>query len=345
MLIDIPLSTGSISDFSEAQNRQQAMENGTMGERDLISPYEESEFFSQGYFDPGGMSRAGTQLPVSRQSTENMYASGMITPLSTGPIASNNTHQRSLKFPDGKDFESLFAPDAKQKSACGCSITIIQQISSLPVLLHADSTAADASLLQFQEAVRLCTTCLGCSCAGHDETSVLSLAMLITRILDVLEGSLSWHKTSWSDDSGQEADQIAEDGEGRGHGRGTSDPEQQARASRHARITRSPAASQVAELPEGLNSYVQPPQLWSPTFSLGQFVLDVDDDRSLKQEMWWLQVKKTQALIAGFRNMVLARGRQAQDLVQTAAWEKLYFLLERNAARVKDLWMVARASE
>ena len=177
---------------------------------------------------------------------------------------------------------------------CRCSEIIVVQLSSLPALLQNERYDFDVELVQFQEAIRLCTSVLACNCAGKDYTSVLATSMLISRILCVVE---------------------------RGVG-GVSNEESGLR----------------------LDTFGDTSAISSPKISLGMYHIDEEDERKLRQEMWWLQVKKVELLVAGFKEVVTKSRQQQeyQDVVQAAAWEKLHFLLDHKAQAVKREWIANR---
>lgn len=82
----------------------------------------------------------------------------------------------------------------------------------------------------------------------------------------------------------------------------------------------------------------------SPKFSLGMYQIEGEDESKLKQEVWWLQIKKVELLVAGFKGMVSqVRQQQAyQDYVQTTAFEKLTELLDQKIQAVKRDWVANR---
>ena len=82
----------------------------------------------------------------------------------------------------------------------------------------------------------------------------------------------------------------------------------------------------------------------SPKFSLGVYEIEGEDENDLKREMWWLQIKKVESLIAGFKDMVakLTRQQAYQDNAQVAVWGKLVALLDQKAQEVKRDWSTYR---
>ncbi len=82
----------------------------------------------------------------------------------------------------------------------------------------------------------------------------------------------------------------------------------------------------------------------SPKFSVGIFEIEGEDENNLKREIWWIQIKKVECLVAGFKEMVARMTQQHvyQDPSQIAAWEKLVFVLEQKAQAVKRDWRVRR---
>lgn len=177
---------------------------------------------------------------------------------------------------------------------CRCNGIVIAQLATLPVLLHRECSAFDVRLVQFKEAINLCKGVLKCTCVGKDYTAILTISLLISRIISVLErgGGLV----------GQEED--------------------------------------MWELEKGSDS----PGMRGPKFSLGVFPIDGDDERGLKQEVCWLQMKKAKSLVAGFQEMVRKIREQQvhQDTAQAAAWEKLIVLLDQKAQAVDREWTASR---
>ncbi|KAL8824038.1 MAG: hypothetical protein Q9191_005344 [Dirinaria sp. TL-2023a] len=177
---------------------------------------------------------------------------------------------------------------------CQCNEIIITQLSSLPVLLGAERCNVDVELVQFQEAIRLCTSALACTCAGKDYTSVLTIAMLVARILSVFERSshnITNGETNHTGDSSRSASAMS-----------------------------------------------------SPKFSLGMYQMDQEDERKLKQEVWWLQAQKVESLVAGFGELIRKTKQQElyPDVAQVSAWEKLHFFLDRKAQAAKNKWAASR---
>ena len=177
---------------------------------------------------------------------------------------------------------------------CRCSEIIVVQLSSLPALLKNERYDFDVELVQFQEAIRLCTSVLACNCAGKDYTSVLATSLLISRILCVVERGVSG------------------------------------------------ASNEEHGLP--LDIFGSTSAIGSPRISLGKYHIDDEDERKLRQEMWWLQVKKVELLVAGFKEVVtkVRQQQEYQDVVQAAASEKLHFLLDNKAQAVKRDWIANR---
>lgn len=177
---------------------------------------------------------------------------------------------------------------------CRCSEVIVIQLSLLPALLQNHHYDFDVELVQFQEAIKLCTGVLACDCVGKDYTSVLAISLLISRILSVVErgaGCASHRELGFP-----------------------------------VEIVGNSSANK------------------SPKISLGRYQIDEEDERNLMQEMWGLQVKKVEVLIAGFKETVTKAKQQEQyqDVVQAAAWEKLHFLLDQKAQTVKREWAANR---
>ena len=82
----------------------------------------------------------------------------------------------------------------------------------------------------------------------------------------------------------------------------------------------------------------------SPKFSVGIYELEGEDENNLKREMWWIQIRKAESLVAGFKDMLakMAQQQAYQDTFHVAAWEKLVFLLDQKLQAVKSDWRVYR---
>ena len=82
----------------------------------------------------------------------------------------------------------------------------------------------------------------------------------------------------------------------------------------------------------------------SPKFSLGLYEVEEEDESNLRREVWWIQIKKVESLIAAFKAMVAKMLQQQvyQDASQTMAWEKLSLVLEQKVKAVKRDWKVYR---
>ncbi|KAF6228776.1 hypothetical protein HO173_011623 [Letharia columbiana] len=82
----------------------------------------------------------------------------------------------------------------------------------------------------------------------------------------------------------------------------------------------------------------------SPKFSVGIYEIEGEDECNLKREVWWMQIRKVESLVAGFKEMVAKMTLQQvyQDNSQVAAWGKLVFLLEQKAQAVKRDWSACR---
>ncbi|KAL9128100.1 MAG: hypothetical protein Q9217_003153 [Psora testacea] len=82
----------------------------------------------------------------------------------------------------------------------------------------------------------------------------------------------------------------------------------------------------------------------SPKFSVGICQIDGEDEDELKQEIWWLQIKKVESLLSTFKEMVAKISRQdvCQDTAQGPAWENLILLLGQKIQMVKKTWSAYR---
>lgn len=82
----------------------------------------------------------------------------------------------------------------------------------------------------------------------------------------------------------------------------------------------------------------------SPKFSVGIFEIEGEDETNLKREVWWMQIRKVESLVTGFKEMVAKMTRQQgnQDSAQVALWGDLVCLLDQKAQAVKRDWCAYR---
>lgn len=177
---------------------------------------------------------------------------------------------------------------------CRCNEIVIAAMSSLPVLLRNERRAFDAELIQLQEAIKLCTKVLACTCLDKDYTAVLTISVLIGRIIAVFERCADG---AYRDDNDMSVD--GREGGGASH---------------------------------------------SLKFSLGTYQINGDDELKLKQEIWWMQLRKVESLVVVFKDTISrVEPQQAyQGIVQAALWEKLFLLLEQKIQAVKRDWVETR---
>lgn len=82
----------------------------------------------------------------------------------------------------------------------------------------------------------------------------------------------------------------------------------------------------------------------SPKFSVGICEIEGEDENDLKREVWWMQIRKVESLVAAFKEMVAKMTRQQvhRDNSQVAAWGELVFMLDQKAQAVKRDWSAHR---
>ena len=84
----------------------------------------------------------------------------------------------------------------------------------------------------------------------------------------------------------------------------------------------------------------------SPKFSVGIYEIEGEDENNLKREVWWIQIRKVESLVTGFREMVQHMAQQwaCRDGAgaPAAAWEQLVLVLEQKVQAVKRDWRVYR---
>ena len=80
----------------------------------------------------------------------------------------------------------------------------------------------------------------------------------------------------------------------------------------------------------------------SPKFSMGMYEFEGEDERTLKREVWWMQIRKAEALITAFGKMVeeVMSQQVCQDKSQAVVGEKLVSLLDQEVQAVKGDWSV-----
>ena len=207
---------------------------------------------------------------------------------------------------------------------CRCNEVIITQLSSLPVLLdNGRSTTLDVELVQFQKAIKLCAGALACTCPGRDYTSILTISMLIARIISVFERSGG---------GGGGAHQT-------GHNHNHHSPSHHHHRQPYDNDDNSSAPSLI--MSAGAATTMTP--IPSPKFSVGIYEIEQEDENNLKREVWWIQIKKVESLVAGFRDMVAKMTTMTMTSPQMKeTWEKLALVLEQKAQAVKRDWRAYR---
>lgn len=82
----------------------------------------------------------------------------------------------------------------------------------------------------------------------------------------------------------------------------------------------------------------------SPKLRVGAYEVEEEDENYLKREVWWMQIKKVESLILGFKEMVAKMTRQQVDQVdaQVAVSEKLVLLIDQKFQAVKRDWSAHR---
>ena len=80
----------------------------------------------------------------------------------------------------------------------------------------------------------------------------------------------------------------------------------------------------------------------SPKFSMGTYEFEGEDERILKREVWWMQIRKVESLITAFGKMVAEVMLQqvCQDKPQAVVGEKLVSLLDQEVQAVKGDWSI-----
>ena len=80
----------------------------------------------------------------------------------------------------------------------------------------------------------------------------------------------------------------------------------------------------------------------SPKFSMGMYEFEGEDERTLKREVWWMQIRKAESLITAFGKMVAEVMSQqvCLDKSQAGVGEKLVSLLDQKVQAVKGDWSV-----
>ena len=80
----------------------------------------------------------------------------------------------------------------------------------------------------------------------------------------------------------------------------------------------------------------------SPKFSMGMYEFEGEDERTLKREVWWMQIRKAESLITAFGKMVaeVLSQQVCQDKSQAVVGEKLVSLLDQEVQTVKRDWSI-----
>ena len=80
----------------------------------------------------------------------------------------------------------------------------------------------------------------------------------------------------------------------------------------------------------------------SPKFSMGMYEFEGEDERTLKREVWWMQIRKAESLITTFGKIVAEVMSQqvCLDKSQAGVGEMLVSLLDQKVQAVKGDWNV-----
>ena len=78
----------------------------------------------------------------------------------------------------------------------------------------------------------------------------------------------------------------------------------------------------------------------SPKFSMGMYEFEGEDERTLKREVWWMQIRKAESLITAFGKMIaeVLSQQACPDKSQAVVGEKLMSLLDQEVQAVKRDW-------
>ena len=81
-----------------------------------------------------------------------------------------------------------------------------------------------------------------------------------------------------------------------------------------------------------------------PKFSIGMYKFEGEDERNLKREVWWMQIRKAESLVTAFGKMVanVMSQHSCQDNSQTVVGENLVALLDQKLQAVKGDWSAHR---
>lgn len=95
-------------------------------------------------------------------------------------------NQTTDTSPASSSYSSGVAQDhASSREACPCNETIITHLSLLPK--HQENCSYEMELAELQESLNLGSDVLNCICAGKDDSMTLSMSLLVSQIVSVLE--------------------------------------------------------------------------------------------------------------------------------------------------------------
>ena len=82
----------------------------------------------------------------------------------------------------------------------------------------------------------------------------------------------------------------------------------------------------------------------SPKIRVGAYEIEGEDVNYLKREVWWMQIRKVESLILGFKEMVAKMTRQQvyQDNAQNVVRGQLVFFLDQKVQAVRRDWSAYR---
>ncbi|RDL32623.1 uncharacterized protein BP5553_09079 [Venustampulla echinocandica] len=141
-------------------------------------------------FKPGSIySTSPVSEPEFEFNHDQDFSDGLVPSIETDsyfdrqPAAPSHTTDTS----PGSSSYSSRATDhqASAAEACRCNETIITHLSLLPE--HHENRSYEMELAELQESLKLGSDVLNCVCAGKDDSMTLSMSLLVSQIVSVLE--------------------------------------------------------------------------------------------------------------------------------------------------------------
>ncbi|KAK0615701.1 hypothetical protein B0T17DRAFT_351410 [Bombardia bombarda] len=82
-------------------------------------------------------------------------------------------------------------PSFSESNPCSCTSRVIDQLQSIPTSFQHQNASFDVQLAQLRRAIKLAEDSIRCDCASWDEMAIMTIGILVGRVVEGFETSLS----------------------------------------------------------------------------------------------------------------------------------------------------------